>query len=112
MRDEIVYLIWDITCEGEVICVSDNDHDILRFLLAHKDIYPWKEGVEQDAHKLWRDILNAKVDIQAMGEYFEGIEVVMHHLNYDYLDEQERLINTVADEKGVDEFLMTEDKDV
>ena len=42
MRDEIVYLIWDVTCEGEVICVSDNDHDILRFLLAHQDIYPWK----------------------------------------------------------------------
>ena len=38
--------------------------------------------------------------------------LVMHHLNYDYLDEQERLINTVADEKGVDEFSMTEDKDV
>lgn len=109
MCDE-VYLIWDVSGEGEILAVADNDHDVLRFILAHNDLYPWREDVNQDAHALWRDLLNAKVGIEEMENYFEGITVERWRPNFDYTDEKGRAINAVADEAGVDEFDIEEYK--
>ena len=101
----IVNIVWDATDgHGEIICVADNDHDVLRFILAHNDIYPWLDGVEQDVQKLWNDILEKKVDVQDLSTYFEGIEVETRHIGYDYAEEIPLPINEVADKVGVDEF--------
>ena len=72
--------------------------------MAHNDIYPWLEGVGQNAQKLWKDILDEKVDVQNLSNYFEGIEVETHHVGYDYTEEITLPINEGADKVGVEEF--------